>query len=133
MSAGRPAWSRALPRPAFRVGAGLALVLLALLTIRSHAPVRAWSAEAVPSRDAALGTTTHLAYRLPTPGTVRLDIYDTGGRLLRTVTDQVRATGLFQVCWDGLDQQGSPMAGGVYIARLHHPAGVQMRRVLYMR
>ena len=78
-------------------------------------------------------TTTHIAWRMTTPGPVRLQICDLQGRTLRSVADQVPAPGMYQVCWDGRDGQGTAVTGGVYIARLQHPGGVETRRVLYMR
>ncbi len=76
---------------------------------------------------------TRIAYRLATPGLVRLVIYNTLGQPLRTLVDHVQTAGTYQVHWDALDQGGARVAAGVYFTRLHHPGGVQTRRLLYLK
>ncbi len=76
---------------------------------------------------------TRIAYRLASPGPVRLEIYNTLGQPLRTLVDQVQAAGWYQVRWDARDQGGAVVAAGVYLTRLHHPSGVQTRQLLLLK
>ena len=112
-------------RPPVSWAAGVVVLFLAMPSGRSQAED---PRPAEPSN-----TTTHIAWRLTTPGPVRLQICDLQGRTLRSVADQVPAPGMYQAYWDGRDERGSAVAGGVYIARLQHRGGVETRRVLYMR
>jgi hypothetical protein len=49
---------------------------------------------------------------------VGLQIYDTGGRLVRTVRKRQLAGGNHDINWDGLTNAGSPARSGVYFFRL---------------
>ena len=49
---------------------------------------------------------------------IRLDVYDTRGRLIRTLVDEPKPAGTHTVIWDGSDRFGSPVAAGGYYYRL---------------
>ena len=76
---------------------------------------------------------TQIAYRLSSPGPVRLVIYNVLGQPVRTLVDRVQAAGSYQVRWDARDGQGVSLSSGVYIARLSYPGGVETRRLLYLK
>ena len=86
-----------------------------------------------PNAPNPFNSSTRIPYRLQSPGPVRLVIYNALGQPLRTLVDDVQAAGGYQVHWDARDRQGSAVAAGVYFARLHHPGGVQTRRMLYLK
>jgi hypothetical protein len=58
---------------------------------------------------------TSIRFDLPEPGLVSLTVYDVGGRLVRTLTDQRWTAGRHSVVWHGDDEWGSPVASGVYM------------------
>jgi hypothetical protein len=62
--------------------------------------------------------TTTIAYDLPKAGHVRLVIYDVLGRRIRTLVDKQEQAGRLQTAWDGTDERGLPVAGGVYFCRM---------------
>ncbi len=76
---------------------------------------------------------TQIAYRLATPGLVRLEIYNVLGQPVRTLANQFQLAGFYQVRWDARDQRGTPLAAGVYLTRLLHPDGAQTRWLLYLK
>ena len=76
---------------------------------------------------------TQIAYRLATPGLVRLEIYNVLGQPVRTLVNQFQPAGFYQVRWDARDQRGAAVAAGVYLTRLRHPDGAQTRRLLYLK
>ena len=86
-----------------------------------------------PNAPNPFNTSTQIAYHLAAPGPVRLEIYNALGQPVRTLVDQVQTAGMYQVHWDACDQGGAAVAAGVYITRLHHPSGVQTRRLLYLK
>ncbi len=61
---------------------------------------------------------TRLAFSLETAGHARLEIFDARGRSVRTLLDEPRTAGLFTATWDGRDDTGRSLPGGVYLARL---------------
>ena len=86
-----------------------------------------------PNYPNPFNASTYLIYRLATPGAVRLKIYNTLGQPVRTLVDQYQPAGFYQVAWDGRDQRGAAVAGGVYLTRLFYPGGEQTRRMLLLK
>jgi len=64
---------------------------------------------------------TMLRYSLPTSRDTRLTVCDATGRVVRRLTAGLQAAGLYEVLWDGRDDQGLALASGVYF--LHLAAG----------
>ncbi|MBD3163347.1 MAG: hypothetical protein GF346_12780 [Candidatus Eisenbacteria bacterium] len=63
---------------------------------------------------------TAIRYSLPQAGPVRLEIFDVGGRLVRTLVDDPhREAGRHRVGWDGRDDAGRSARAGIYFYRLH--------------
>ena len=58
---------------------------------------------------------TRLFYRLSDPGPVRLEVFNVLGQRVRTLVDEFRKAGSYQVHWDARDQGGAPAAAGVYV------------------
>jgi hypothetical protein len=61
--------------------------------------------------------------RCPHAAEGSLAIYDVEGRVVRTLVDGVLAPGVRRIVWDGADDRSSPVASGVYFARLRHGGG----------
>lgn len=64
---------------------------------------------------------------------VRLRIFDTRGRLVRTLVDEVRQPGDHTVTWNGRDGAGRTVASGVYLMRLDVGGMSQMRSMVLAR
>jgi hypothetical protein len=62
--------------------------------------------------------TTTIALDLPRAGTVRLQVYDLRGRLVRTLLDEHRPAGHHEVVWNGRDDAGRALSSGVYFGEL---------------
>lgn len=60
---------------------------------------------------------TAIGFSLSRPGFVTLEVFDCLGRLVRTVTKDVRSAGTWVETWSGNDEQGNPAASGVYFCR----------------
>jgi hypothetical protein len=61
---------------------------------------------------------TAIRFALPEAGAVRLEVYDLSGRRVRSLEAGARGAGAAEVVWDGRDDGGKRVAGGVYFARL---------------
>jgi hypothetical protein len=61
---------------------------------------------------------TAIAFDLPKPGFVGLKVYDVGGRLVKTLTDQTHAAGSYSVEWAAEDELGNKVGPGIYFARI---------------
>lgn len=56
-------------------------------------------------------------YRLDQDAVVKVAIYSAAGKLVRTIESDIRAPGVYQVQWDGRDNRGKILPGGVYYCR----------------
>jgi hypothetical protein len=66
---------------------------------------------------------TTFSFRLNEGGVVKLVVYDTRGRLVRTLLDLRLPAGAHAVVWNGQDDRDVRLGSGVYFARLTRPGG----------
>jgi hypothetical protein len=81
-------------------------------------------------------TSTIISYVIPvgaedSPALLR--IYDPVGRLVRTLVQTPRPSGSHTVLWDGTNQAGTPVAGGVYFYQLKLNERVQTKSLILVR
>jgi hypothetical protein len=75
-----------------------------------------------------------IRYSIAARGRVRLKIYDVGGRLVRTLVDDVQepsAAG-FEVFWDGTNDAGARAGSGVYFYELDSPGFVATQKLVLL-
>jgi len=61
---------------------------------------------------------TKISFALAEAGTVKLQIYDLLGNMVRTLVNEHRNAGRYDVIWNGRNRAGETVAGGVYLYRL---------------
>jgi hypothetical protein len=76
---------------------------------------------------------TEIRFRLPVPEVIRLTVTDVTGRRIRTLARGGRAAGAHAVAWDGRDETGRRVAGGVYFVELAAGDVRAASRVLLLR
>ena len=77
---------------------------------------------------------TQIRFSLPVNQRVVLTIYNVNGQKVRTLVDGVQPAGLHQVRWDGTNQQGQPVASGIYLYELRTAAGErQVKKLILIR
>jgi len=76
---------------------------------------------------------TQIPYTLSETGPVELAIYNIMGQRVRILVQSVQAAGRYQVVWDGRNDNGVPVASGIYLSRLSSAQGVQVRRLLLLK
>ncbi len=72
---------------------------------------------------------TTIAFNLTRASNVSLDVFDLGGRRVRSLLSGSRRAGSHRVEWDGRNDGGRPVASGMYIARLETDGGVATRKM----
>ena len=81
---------------------------------------------------------TWIPYQLSEAGTVFVSIYDTGGKLVRTLSLGFQSAGFYKsperaAYWDGRNALGEPVASGVYFYQLTTPSFQQTKRMLILK
>ena len=76
---------------------------------------------------------TSIAFDLPASADIRLSVYSSGGRLVRTLRDGVMSPGPHEVRWDGRDATGSELPSGVYFARLDVGKEVAVHKMVILK
>lgn len=75
----------------------------------------------------------NVAFDLATGGNVRLEVYDLHGARVRTLLNERRDAGTWQVRWTGDDDTGRNVAPGVYFLRFQSNGVTETRRVVRMK
>lgn len=73
---------------------------------------------------------TQLAFTLEHPEFIELNVYDVTGRHIRTLQHGYAEEGPHRVTWDGKNEAGRRVAGGVYLYQLRTAQAAETRRVL---
>lgn len=60
----------------------------------------------------------------------RLDLFDVAGRRIATLLDEPRTAGEHRVAWNGRDEAGAPLRGGVYLLRFEADGTLEHRRLV---
>ncbi|MBU1700448.1 MAG: S8 family serine peptidase [Candidatus Eisenbacteria bacterium] len=81
-----------------------------------------------PSKDV-----TQVRYQIPASGRVKIEIYDTMGRKVRSLWDGWQMAGDHSMAWDSRDDSGHPVAGGLYFVNMMTKDGEQSRKIMVVR
>lgn len=76
---------------------------------------------------------TTINYTLSIPTTVELSIYDTQGRLVKTITRGEQSAGSYSVSWQGTDNRGNFVAAGVYFSKLATAEKTYIKKLVLVR
>jgi len=77
--------------------------------------------------------TTSFGFVLPHESHVRLRVYDVAGRLVRNLVDGRVNAGEGAKVWDGRNESGLPVAGGVYFYRLETDTATLTQKMILVR
>jgi flagellar hook assembly protein FlgD len=76
---------------------------------------------------------TRISYELPSRDAVSLKVYDVDGRLVRTLVSVVQGPGSFSVEWTGRNDNGEPVASGVYFYKLQAGSFVDAKKMVFLK
>ncbi len=63
--------------------------------------------------------TTKISYEVPQPCRTVLKIYNVKGQLIRTLLNEERPAGRYDVIWNGQDDHGAQTASGIYLLKMN--------------
>jgi hypothetical protein len=74
-----------------------------------------------------------IAFELPEPRVVRLEVFDVGGRLVKALVDGQWTGGRHTLAWNGRSAAGRPVAAGAYYIRMVAGDFIAEQRVTVLR
>jgi flagellar hook capping protein FlgD len=86
-----------------------------------------------PYPNPAAGTAL-VSFALPSTGPARVQVFDAGGRLVRTLLDVDEwGPGRHELAWEGRDQDGAELPAGIYLVRIQAGSLADTRRIVRLR
>lgn len=76
---------------------------------------------------------TQIDFEILTPTRVELTVYNLLGRKVRTLLDGYMTVGNHTIEWNGIDQNGQPVASGVYLYRMKTEAASETRKMILLK
>lgn len=76
---------------------------------------------------------TRFTFSLPTEVPVTISIYDTRGLVVNTLVSAKRSAGHYTVDWNGTDNDGKPVASGLYFVRMEAGDYLKTRKLLLVK
>jgi len=76
---------------------------------------------------------TRIEYALPEESYVRLSIFNISGTLVKTLVNRREAEGNKQAFWNGQDENGRNVSGGIYLYRIETDEFIATRKMLLLR
>jgi subtilisin family serine protease len=74
-----------------------------------------------------------IRFELPTAGSVRLALFQASGRRVRTLVEGQRPAGSHVAAWDGRDDRGESLPGGIYFAKLEAAGETRSAKIALIR
>ncbi|MFH1220343.1 MAG: FlgD immunoglobulin-like domain containing protein [Candidatus Eisenbacteria bacterium] len=81
----------------------------------------------------SVGEGALIKFELPERGHVSMTIYDVAGHQVRDLVDDTKEIGSYSVAWDGKDERGIAVSGGIYFVRLEAGGKVVAGKVVLVR
>jgi hypothetical protein len=76
---------------------------------------------------------TNLVFVLGGDQHVKLTIHDVRGRVVRTLVDEVKPSGMHVTEWNGQDERGDAVAPSIYYAKIISEAGSRTTRIVIVK
>jgi hypothetical protein len=76
---------------------------------------------------------TTIKFTVPEDGQVNLTVYDVAGRRVKTLVKGRLKADFYRVTWDGMNDNGSRVASGVYFYRLQAGKNVMSKKMVLLR
>jgi hypothetical protein len=77
--------------------------------------------------------TTTIKYSITRPDLVQIKIYDVLGREVKTLVNEEKNSGVYQVNWDGDDSFGKKVSSGVYFYRIETGSFVDAKKMMLIK
>jgi hypothetical protein len=76
---------------------------------------------------------TIISYQIPQTEMVTLEIYNALGQKVRTLINESKDVGQYQITWNGINDAGNHLSSGIYFYRLHAGKFVKVMKMILLR
>ncbi|MBN2093389.1 T9SS type A sorting domain-containing protein [candidate division KSB1 bacterium] len=76
---------------------------------------------------------TEIKYQIAEKGQVELSVYNLLGAHIRTLMNETKEIGYYSVYWDGRDESGVTVPGGIYLYRLKTKRNNQIKKMILLK
>jgi hypothetical protein len=76
---------------------------------------------------------TIIEFKVPQTGSVILNIYNSLGQRIRTLVNEIKPVGTYQVLWDGRDDFGKVVASGIYMYQLRGENALITKKMTFLK
>ncbi len=107
-----------------------------LTSVPFSEPVAPQSFWLQPNYPNPFNPTTTIRYAVPpvkNNATVRLDVINASGQMVKTLVDAPQTAGIHQIDWNGKNEAGRSVASGLYMLRLQSGDFISVRKALLLR
>ena len=80
-----------------------------------------------------LNPKTNIRYDVPELSDVKIDIYNIAGNKIKTLVSKEHQPGRYKVQWNATNEQGAPVATGMYIYKIRASNFVSVKKLLLMK
>jgi len=77
--------------------------------------------------------TTTIRYTTQSEQNVTLAVFNALGQKVRTLVDQKQPAGTYSLQWDGCDDAGVSLSGGVYFYQIRAGASTSVKKMIYLK
>lgn len=76
---------------------------------------------------------TLIKYQIPLSTRVTLKIYNIAGQLVKTLLDEAKASGCYEVSWSGKDENGNPVSSGIYFCKMVSGQFSEVKKIVLLK
>jgi hypothetical protein len=76
---------------------------------------------------------TSIRYDIPEATNVQVSVYSLLGQKVKTLVSGAHQPGFYAVQWNGTNDQGNPVASGMYICRIHGDRFTAVKKLILMK
>jgi hypothetical protein len=76
---------------------------------------------------------TRIRFQVAKAGPVKIKVYNVAGQLVRTLVNDTRQPGYYEITWKGTNNNGNTIASGVYFCRMETPGYSRSMKVIVLR
>jgi hypothetical protein len=77
--------------------------------------------------------TTSIRFSVPFTSTIKVQIFNSTGQLVRTLTDAEYSSGVYSLTWDSRSDNGLPVGAGLYFCRMSGTNFTQTNKMLLLK